>query len=193
MKKATETALESQDGLTLVNDILIPALDQIGKDYETGKIFLPQLIQSAEASKIAFDVIKQTFKTTKSSKGPVLIATVHGDIHDIGKNIVKVVLESYGYQVIDLGKDVPAEIVLEAYHKHHPKAIGLSALMTTTVVSMEETIAFGDGDNDSEMLAEAGLGVAVLNATERCKEAADLVIGDYLDDSVADFLEKTVL
>ena len=141
VKKATETALESQDGLTIVNDILIPALDQIGKDYETGKIFLPQLIQSAEASKIAFDVIKQTFKTTKSSKGPVLIATVHGDIHDIGKNIVKVVLESYGYQVIDLGKDVPAEVVLEAYHKHHPKAIGLSALMTTTVVSMEETIA----------------------------------------------------
>ena len=85
VKKATETALESQDGLTIVNDILIPALDQIGKDYETGKIFLPQLIQSAEASKIAFDVIKQTFKTTKSSKGPVLIATVHGDIHDIGK------------------------------------------------------------------------------------------------------------
>lgn len=76
VKKATETALESQDGLTIVNDILIPALDQIGKDYETGKIFLPQLIQSAEASKIAFDVIKQTFKTTKSSKGPVLIATV---------------------------------------------------------------------------------------------------------------------
>lgn len=141
VKKATETALESQDGLAIVNEILIPALDQIGKDYETGKIFLPQLIQSAEASKIAFDVIKQTFKTMKSSKGPVLIATVHGDIHDIGKNIVKVVLESYGYQVIDLGKDVPAEIVLEAYHKHHPKAIGLSALMTTTVVSMEETIA----------------------------------------------------
>ena len=140
VKKATETALESQDGLTIVNEILIPALDQIGKDYETGKIFLPQLIQSAEASKIAFDVIKQTFKTTESSKGPVLIATVHGDIHDIGKNIVKVVLESYGYQVIDLGKDVPAEVVLEAYHKHHPKAIGLSALMTTTVVSMEETI-----------------------------------------------------
>ena len=140
VKKATETALKSQDGLAIVNEILIPALDQIGKDYETGKIFLPQLIQSAEASKIAFDVIKQTFKTTKSSKCPVLIAIVHGDIHDIGKNIVKVVLESYGYQVIDLGKDVPAEVVLEAYHKHHPKAIGLSALMTTTVVSMEETI-----------------------------------------------------
>ena len=75
-----------------------------------------------------------------AAAGKVLLATVKGDVHDIGKNIVKVVLESYGYQVIDLGKDVPAEVVLEAYHKHHPKAIGLSALMTTTVVSMEETI-----------------------------------------------------
>lgn len=140
VKKATESSLETNDGLTIVNEILIPALDQIGKDYESGKIFLPQLIQSAEASKIAFDVIKQTFKTTTSTKGPILIATVHGDIHDIGKNIVKVVLESYGYQVIDLGKDVSKETILEAYNKHQPKAIGLSALMTTTVVSMEETI-----------------------------------------------------
>ncbi len=140
VKKATESSLETNDGLTIVNEILIPALDQIGKDYESGKIFLPQLIQSAEASKIAFDVIKQTFKTTTSTKGPILIATVHGDVHDIGKNIVKVVLESYGYQVIDLGKDVSKETILEAYYKHQPKAIGLSALMTTTVVSMEDTI-----------------------------------------------------
>ena len=140
VKKATESSLETNDGLTIVNEILIPALNQIGKDYESGTIFLPQLIQSAEASKIAFEVIKQTFKTTTSTKGPILIATVHGDIHDIGKNIVKVVLESYGYQVIDLGKDVSKETILEAYNKHKPKAIGLSALMTTTVVSMEETI-----------------------------------------------------
>ena len=85
-------------------------------------------------------LLNKLLKQRNLLKGPVLIATVHGDIHDIGKNIVKVILESYGYQVIDLGKDVPAEVVLEAYHKHHPKAIGLSALMTTTVVSMEETI-----------------------------------------------------
>lgn len=178
VKKATETALESQDGLTIVNDILIPALDQIGKDYETGKIFLPQLIQSAEASKIAFDVIKQTFKTTKSSKGPALIATVHGDIHDIGKNIVKVVLESYGYQVIDLGKDVPAEVVLEAYHKHHPKAIGLSALMTTTVVSMEETITLL---KQEENMCPIFVGGAVL--TEDI--AQDIHADHYTKDAMA--------
>ena len=171
VKKATETALESQDGLTIVNDILIPALDQIGKDYETGKIFLPQLIQSAEAS-------KQTFKTTKSSKGPVLIATVHGDIHDIGKNIVKVVLESYGYQVIDLGKDVPAEVVLEAYHKHHPKAIGLSALMTTTVVSMEETITLL---KQEENMCPIFVGGAVL--TEDI--AQDIHADHYTKDAMA--------
>lgn len=178
VKKATETALKSQDGLAIVNEILIPALDQIGKDYETGKIFLPQLIQSAEASKIAFDVIKQIFKTTKSSKGPVLIATVHGDIHDIGKNIVKVVLESYGYQVIDLGKDVPAEVVLEAYHKHHPKAIGLSALMTTTVVSMEETITLL---KQEENMCPIFVGGAVL--TEDI--AQDIHADHYTKDAMA--------
>ena len=87
---------------------------------------------------MAFSVIKETFKETSATKGPIIMATVHGDIHDIGKNIVKVVLESYGYKIIDLGKDVPPETIVEAYHKHQPKAIGLSALMTTTVVSMEK-------------------------------------------------------
>ena len=141
VKKATEALLKEKDGLTIINTILIPALDQIGKDYETGKIFLPQLIQCAEASKIAFELIKQTFTSTDTTKGPVLIATVQGDIHDIGKNIVKVVCESYGFQMIDLGKDVSKETILEAYYQHQPKAIGLSALMTTTVVSMKDTIA----------------------------------------------------
>lgn len=141
IEKTTEQMLQQKDGLTIINEILIPALDQIGKAYENSRIFLPQLIQSAEASKIAFEVIKKTFQSGDSSKGPVLIATVHGDIHDIGKNIVKVVLESYGYKVIDLGKDVPKETIRDAFYKHHPKAIGLSALMTTTVISMKETIA----------------------------------------------------
>ena len=140
VKKATEDLLKEKDGLTIINEILIPALNKIGKDYETGQIFLPQLIQSAEASKIAFEIIKQTFTSADTTKGPVLIATVHGDIHDIGKNIVKVVCESYGFKMIDLGKDVSKEAILEAYYKYQPKAIGLSALMTTTVVSMEETI-----------------------------------------------------
>lgn len=142
IKKETLRLLEKKDGLSIINEILIPALNEIGEDYETNKIFLPQLIQSAEASKIAFDTIKETFSQTTASKGPVVIATVHGDIHDIGKNIVKVVLESYGYKVIDLGKDVPKETIMEAYHQYHPRAIGLSALMTTTVISMKETIAY---------------------------------------------------
>lgn len=138
--KATKELLKTTPGLEIINNILIPALDTVGRQYEQNIIFLPQLIQSAETSKIAFSIIKDTFTETTASKGPIIMATVHGDIHDIGKNIVKVVLESYGYKVIDLGKDVAPEIVVEAFYKHHPKAIGLSALMTTTVVSMEKTI-----------------------------------------------------
>lgn len=139
--RATNQLLEKQDGLEIINTIVIPALNDIGKQYEDNTVFLPQLIQSAEVAKSAFSIIKSTFSNSKTSKGPILMATVHGDIHDIGKNIVKVVLESYGYQIIDLGKDVPPEKVVEAYHKYQPKAIGLSALMTTTVVSMEKTIS----------------------------------------------------
>lgn len=138
--KATKELLKTTPGLEIINNILIPALDTVGKQYEQNIIFLPQLIQSAETSKIAFGIIKDTFKETSTTKGPIIMATVHGDIHDIGKNIVKVVLESYGYKVIDLGKDVPPETVVEAFYKHQPKAIGLSALMTTTVVSMAKTI-----------------------------------------------------
>lgn len=170
-KKATEDLLKEKDGLTIINEILIPALDKIGKDYETGQIFLPQLIQSAEASKIAFEQIKQTFTSTDTTKGPVLIATVHGDIHDIGKNIVKVVCESYGFQMIDLGKDVSKETILEAYYQYQPKAIGLSALMTTTVASMEETIALlKQVDNMCPIL----VGGAVLT-----QDIADDIHADY--------------
>ena len=140
VSKATKELLKTTPALEIVNNILIPALNNVGKQYEQNLIFLPQLIQSAEASKIAFEIIKETFKETTATKGPIIIATVHGDIHDIGKNIVKVVLESYGYKVIDLGKDVAPEIIVDAYYKYQPKAIGLSALMTTTVISMEKTI-----------------------------------------------------
>lgn len=137
----TKEELKDKEALTLINEVIIPALNIVGKDYETGKIFLPQLIQSAETTKKAFEVVKETFTTNEGEeKGPIIIATVEGDIHDIGKNIVKVVLESYGYKIIDLGKDVKVEKVVEAYKKYEPKAIGLSALMTTTVASMERTI-----------------------------------------------------
>lgn len=140
VEKATAKLLKEKDGLEIINSILIPALNTVGKQYEDNIIFLPQLIQSAETSKLSFAKIKESFTHSQANKGPIMMATVEGDIHDIGKNIVKVVLESYGYQVIDLGKDVKVEEVVNAYHTYHPKAIGLSALMTTTVQSMEKTI-----------------------------------------------------
>ena len=124
----------------VINEILIKALADVGQLYDKGKLFLPQLISSAEAAKEAFAVISNKFPKSDSKKATVLMATVKGDVHDIGKNICKVVLESYGYDVIDLGKDVDINKIVEADKKYNPFAIGLSALMTTTVISMEDTI-----------------------------------------------------
>ncbi len=137
--------LESTTGLEIVDTYLIPALDIVGEKYEVGDIFLPQLIQSAEAVKRAFEVIKEHMIKTNShetpiEKGKIALATVKGDIHDIGKNIVKVLLENYGYDVYDLGKDVPIEKVIEIVQKENIPLVGLSALMTTTVKNMELTI-----------------------------------------------------
>lgn len=141
---ATRELLKIRPVMEIVNEILIPALDKVGADFESGKLFLPQLIQSATTAQEAFDVLKEYMSGQKDagtvSKGKVIIATVKGDIHDIGKNIVKVVMENYGYEMIDLGKDVPIEKVVEAVQQTGAKLVGLSALMTTTVVSMEETI-----------------------------------------------------
>lgn len=141
---ATKTMLESKDPLSIVNEVLIPALDKVGADFEAGKIFLPQLIQSANAAQECFTVIKEEIARTGSgsvSKGKVILATVKGDIHDIGKNIVKVLLDNYGYTVIDLGRDVDPKLIVETALKEDIEAVGLSALMTTTLSSMEETIA----------------------------------------------------
>lgn len=129
--------------MEIVNRHLIPVLDQVGRDYEEGRIFLPQLIQSAEAAKSAFELLKETLAKKgpqTHSKGAILLATVEGDIHDIGKNIVKVVLENYGYTILDLGKDVPPAAVVQAAKERDIRLVGLSALMTTTVPSMEKTI-----------------------------------------------------
>lgn len=127
--------------LAIVSDHLVPALDKVGRDYDKGVIFLPQLMVSAETAKLVFDEIKEKLVSNDGpSKGCVVIATVQNDVHDIGKNIVKVVLQSYGFEVIDLGKDVPPEVVCDACREYNPIAVGLSALMTTTVVSMEATI-----------------------------------------------------
>lgn len=142
-RRLTLELLQTSSELEIINQRLIPALDRVGERYERQEIFLPQLIHSANASCEAFEVIKQSIlqKGGQSvSKGKILLATVEGDIHDIGKNIVKVILENYGYQVIDLGRDVPAERVVQAAIEQDVHLIGLSALMTTTVKSMAKTI-----------------------------------------------------
>lgn len=138
-----EVLAEGKDAFDVIQNEIIPALDVVGKGFEKKTIFLPQLLMSAEAATAAFDVIKNAMSSKGEStkiKGKIVLATVKGDIHDIGKNIVKVLLENYGYEVIDLGKDVAKETVVEAVLKHQVTLVGLSALMTTTVPSMEETI-----------------------------------------------------
>ena len=141
--RLTKELLNTKTELEIINELLIPALDKVGERYEKGEIFLPQLINSANASCEAFEVIKTSILNrggSSVSKGKILLATVQGDIHDIGKNIVKVILENYGYQVIDLGRDVPVERVVEEAVRQDVGLIGLSALMTTTVSSMAATI-----------------------------------------------------
>lgn len=140
----TEKHLETMSELDVINQKLIPALDIVGDKYEKQQIFLPQLINAANAACAGFDLIKTRIAGRGGeslSKGKIVMATVEGDIHDIGKNIVRVVLENYGYQVIDLGRDVPVEAVVEAVLKENVSLVGLSALMTTTVSSMQRTIA----------------------------------------------------
>ena len=133
-------ALETADGLTLINEEIVHALDVVGVGFEKKTMFLPQLLMSAEAAKAAFDEVKKTISASEANKETVILATVKGDIHDIGKNIVKVIMENYGYKVIDLGKDVPPETIANCAIENNIRLVGLSALMTTTVPAMEETI-----------------------------------------------------
>ena len=140
----TAKALGEMSELELVDRLLIPALDRVGERYERQEIFLPQLMNAANAACAGFELVKKSIAGRGGgsvSKGKIVLATVQGDIHDIGKNIVKVVLENYGYTVIDLGRDVPPQTVVEAAVREDVKLVGLSALMTTTVPSMAETIA----------------------------------------------------
>lgn len=145
---ATEQLLETHDGLTVINDIFVPVLDVVGQKYDEGVFFLPQLMASAEAVKAGFDLIRDHAQAAASAPGTtnaagdraIIVATVQGDIHDIGKNIVKMLLENYGFTVIDLGRDVAPEAVLAAARDTRARLIGLSALMTTTVGAMERTI-----------------------------------------------------
>ena len=139
----TRKMLETMTPLDIVNTYFIPALDIVGAQFEKGELFLPQLMQSAEATQQAQEVLKAVLAKSgqkSESLGRLLLATVEGDIHDIGKNIVKMILENYGYDVVDLGKDVPIETVVETVVTQKIKLVGLSALMTTTVQNMKKTI-----------------------------------------------------
>lgn len=142
-KAQTRELLQIRQPMELVNEYLIPALDMVGDLFEKGRLFLPQLLQAANAAQGAFEEVKAVLQqsgTEKVTKEPIVLATVQGDIHDIGKNIVKVILENYGYQVIDLGRDVSKERVVETVQSSGARLVGLSALMTTTLKSMKETI-----------------------------------------------------
>lgn len=169
-KAAAEELAAGEKPLDIINKKMIPALDFVGNGFENKTMFLPQLLMSADAAKAAFDVIREAVGAGDSQGETVIIATVHGDIHDIGKNIVKVLMENYGYRVIDLGKDVPVETVVQAAQENNAKVVGLSALMTTTVAAMEETIkALRQADVDCKVV----VGGAVLTEDYAMNIGAD--------------------
>lgn len=172
--RAAGELVKEKKPLEIIQEELIPALNLVGEGFEKGTVFLPQLLMSADAAKIAFAVLKDHMSKEGQSaeNGPkIILATVKGDIHDIGKNIVKVLLENYGFDVIDLGKDVPPEVIVDQAIEEEVKVVGLSALMTTTVVSMEETIALLKKRKPE---CKTIVGGAVLNA-----EYAQLIHADY--------------
>ncbi len=168
---AMKTLLRTEDAQNVINAELIPVLDNIGKRYEEGKIYLPQLMRSAEAAKAACDVVRAALPAAENaSEDTVVLATVHGDIHDIGKNIVRSVLENYGFRIIDLGRDVPEQTVVDAVLKSGAKLCGLSALMTTTVPAMERTVKML---NEQAPFCKTVVGGAVLTADYAAKIGAD--------------------
>ncbi len=174
----TAEALKNTDPMEVINRTVIPALDEVGEGFEKGTLFLPQLLASAEAAKAAFGVVKRAMPKGRESGRKVILATVQGDIHDIGKNIVKVMLENYSYSVIDLGRDVPPERVVETAQRESVRLIGLSALMTTTVVSMEKTIrALREAGHDCRIM----VGGAVMNEEYAAMIGADRYAKDAAD------------
>lgn len=176
----TKALLSSVAALDIVNNEIIPALNTVGKGFEEKTVYLPQLLMSAEAAKSAFEVIKSFMadKEKSADKGTFVIATVHGDIHDIGKNIVKLLLENYGFNVVDLGKDVPCEAIVETAVKLHAPLVGLSALMTTTVPAMEETIKML---KDKAPWCKIVVGGAVLTREYADKIGADKYAKDAME------------
>ena len=173
-EQSAEKLLKTEKPLDVINIEIVPALDEVGSGFEKGSIFLPQLLMSADAAKAAFKIINEKLRTSggkTESKGKIIMATVKGDIHDIGKNIVVVLLENYGFDVIDLGKDVQPETVLDAVLENDVKLVGLSALMTTTVVNMEATIKLLHKQAPE---CKVMVGGAVLNQTY-----ADMISADF--------------
>lgn len=177
---AVEALLKENDEMAVVNEYLIPALDRVGKGFEKGTIFLPQMLQAAGAAQAGFEIIKDRLAAGDKevvSLGEVVIATVKGDIHDIGKNIVKVIMENYGYKMIDLGRDVPKEDIVKVVKERDIKLVGLSALMTTTLKSMEETIeAIKEVAPDCKVM----VGGAVLTADYAAEIGADYYCKDAM-------------
>ncbi|MBQ4154981.1 MAG: homocysteine S-methyltransferase family protein [Clostridia bacterium] len=177
----TKDLLTKKKGLDIINDDIIPALNIVGKGFEEKTVYLPQLLMSAESAKYAFEVIKQTstvMTDTSRTNRPIVIATVEGDIHDIGKNIVKLLLENYGFAVTDLGKDIPPEKVLETATKLNATLVGLSALMTTTVPAMEKTISL---IRENLPNCKVIVGGAVLNKEYAEKIGADKYAKDAME------------
>ena len=175
----TSQLLATVDPLEIIQGEIIPALDIVGKGFEEKRVYLPQLLMAAEAAKASFEKIKETMSTdSAASKYPIVIATVHGDIHDIGKNIVRLLLENYGFEVIDLGKDVAPQDILDAVIKHHAPAAGLSALMTTTVPAMKETIELL---NEKAPWCKVVVGGAVLNQEYADRIGADRYAKDAME------------
>ncbi len=178
-RELTKTLIINTPPLEIVNNHIIPALNKVGSDYEKGVSYLPQLLMSAETATVAFDVVKENVKADESTvKGEIIIATVKGDIHDIGKNIVKAILQNYGYRVHDLGKDVSPENVLECVDKTGCRLVGLSALMTTTVPAMEQTIKLIKENYPSTKVMVGG---AVLNSEYAQKIGADKYAKDAME------------
>lgn len=174
--KLTAELLKSNDQMKIINEMIIPALDQVGKGFENKTVYLPRLLMSADAAKSSFEVIKSSMAASnRPKKGKIILATVKGDIHDIGKNIVKSLLVNYGFDVIDLGKDVHPQIIYDAVIEHQAKLICLSALMTTTVGAMEDTI---------NLLADVDCKVMVGGA---------VVTADYAKNINADFYAKDAM
>ena len=173
---------ENTDAMQIVNEMLIPALDKVGEDFEKNKIFLPQLIQSANTAQECFEVIKAHLSKTNGnavSKGKIILATVKGDIHDIGKNIVKVLLDNYGYTVVDLGRDVDPELIVDTAVEQNIKMIGLSALMTTTLKSMEDTIKLVRGRKELQNEDGSSKCVVFVGGAVLTKEYAMKIGADY--------------